>query len=298
MIQHGSAPGKIILTGEYAVVFGWPGIAVPAPLTITAIFEEDRTQDGIRIVWDEIKGDERWTAYLQDILNAIQQYKGRLLQGTLTIDNQIPLGKGMGSSTALVIAVSRCLLGKDCEREARAIEDRMNPGHSGIDFAVIWKSCPLLFKKGEDPQPIDLPEDLLSNAVLIDTGKPNESTSELVTWIKERENEVSDALMIIGQCTERLRSAAEVHESLLQEIIRDHHRAQVSLGVVPPAIQQLIADIEAKGGAAKVLGAGARTGGGGIVLVLQKDVILNHGATMTLTSASQYREDLKKSSFL
>jgi len=271
MQYHGTASGKIILTGEYAVVFGFPGIAVPAPLTLTAIFEEDRTQDGIKIVWDEIKGDELWNTYLQDILNIIQQYKGNLIQGTLTIDNQLPLGKGMGSSTSLIIAVSRCLLGQDSEREARAIEDRMSPGHSGIDFSVIWKERPLLFKKGEDPQQIDLPEDLLTNTVLIDTGKPNESTSELVAWIKERENEVSDALYTIGQCTEQLLSAAEIHESPLQEIIRDHHRAQIALGVVPSAVQELIKEIEESGGTAKVLGAGARTGGGGMVLAISEE---------------------------
>ncbi|MFH0769931.1 MAG: hypothetical protein V1926_00985 [Candidatus Peregrinibacteria bacterium] len=34
------APGKIILSGEYAVVFGYPGIALPAPLTLQATFDK------------------------------------------------------------------------------------------------------------------------------------------------------------------------------------------------------------------------------------------------------------------
>ncbi|MBT7493790.1 MAG: mevalonate kinase, partial [Candidatus Peribacter sp.] len=33
--------GKIILTGEYAVLFGYPGIAVPSPLKMAVSFEED-----------------------------------------------------------------------------------------------------------------------------------------------------------------------------------------------------------------------------------------------------------------
>ncbi|NLG07305.1 hypothetical protein GX553_02525, partial [Candidatus Peribacteria bacterium] len=39
MAHNASAPGKIILSGEYAVVFGYPGIAVPAPIGMRVAFE-------------------------------------------------------------------------------------------------------------------------------------------------------------------------------------------------------------------------------------------------------------------
>jgi len=51
-------------------------------------------------------------------------------------------------------------------------------------------------------------------------------------------------------------------------VMRDHHKAQVALGVVPPEAQQLIAAIESAGGAGKIIGAGSRTGGAGIVLAV------------------------------
>ena len=41
VVVKSTAPGKIILTGEYAVVFGYPGIAVPSPLSMTVTLEED-----------------------------------------------------------------------------------------------------------------------------------------------------------------------------------------------------------------------------------------------------------------
>ncbi|MBU0767131.1 hypothetical protein KKF55_05145 [Patescibacteria group bacterium] len=269
MTNRGSASGKIILTGEYAVVFGFSGIAIPSPLRMDVTFEEDRSFDAISINWEGAKTDDQWNAYLQDILNAIQKFKGKLFQGRLKITNELPLGKGMGSSTSLVIAVSRCLLGAEYRTEALAIEDKMNTGHSGIDFNVIWEEKPLLFKKGEEPQEIDLPEDILKNAVLIDTGKPNETTAELVEYISLRrigDSKITDALEKIGQCTDRL-----IKGEPLQKILPDHHRAQVALGIVPEEVQKLIEEIEDIGGAAKVLGAGAKTGGGGMVLAIGID---------------------------
>jgi len=279
------AHGKIILTGEYAVVFGHPGIAVPAPLAMQVTFEENPSNRGLTLKWLGISGGATWEDYAQKIILHLEQAQNTSFRGTLTIRNQLPLKKGMGSSTALVIALTRVLLGKQKRAEALAIEDAMNPGHSGIDFAVIWEEQPLYFRKGQDPQIVTLPKDLLRSALLVDTGTPGQTTPELVAWVKERAEDprVKQALINIGKCTERLRKGEDI-----RTVFRDHHRSQVALGVVPKPVQTLIAEIERLGGAAKVLGAGGRTplrsfgasagqaGGGGTVLTLHKnpDLIL------------------------
>ena len=256
------APGKIILTGEHAVVHGYPGIAVPAPLTMKVTLEEDSALKGLQIHWDDLAGKPEWQEYLKLIIS-----RCGIHSGTLTIENQIPLGKGMGSSTALIIAVARCLLGDDAQLHDRilAIEDELSPNHSGIDFAVIWNEKPIRFEKGSEPKPIKLPDDILNDAILIDTGTPNETTSELLEFVRNRcsETAVVAALETIGICTERLEDGDDI-----KSIFADHHKAQVTLGVVPDAVQELIANIEKQGGAAKVLGAGGRTGGGGMVLAV------------------------------
>jgi mevalonate kinase len=280
------APGKIILTGEYAVVFGYPGIAVPAPLAMQATFEELNSKlraqsSQLRLKWLGISGGEAWEDYARRIVLHLEQNRDPF-RGTLTVRNRLPLKKGMGSSTALVIALTRVLLGKNKRAEALAVEDQVNPGHSGIDFAVIWEERPLLFRKGTEPQPVALPHHLLRGALLIDTGTPNETTPELVAWVKERIDDprVKQALISIGKCTERLRKVEDPERSRRGEDIRSifhsHHRAQVALGVVPKPVQGLIKEIERLGGAAKVLGAGGRTGGGGTVLALHRnpDLIL------------------------
>ena len=92
-------------------------------------------------------------------------------------------------------------------------------------------------------------------------GVPKETTAELVAWVKTREGEISDALKTIVGCTDRLQAGED-----LPAILRDHHRAQVTIGVVPQEVQDFIAQIESDGGSAKVLGAGGRMGGGGMVL--------------------------------
>ena len=253
-----SAPGKIILSGEYAVVFGYSGIAVPAPLHATASFTPNDSLDEIVVHWD---AHELWTEYAQDIVNhclAIDSVPA----GTLSIHCDIPLGKGMGSSTAVLIAITKCLLGENCKTEALAIEDALNPGHSGLDFAVIWSNSPVYYKKDTEPKIITLSEDLMTLGLsLIDTGAPDQHTAKLIAWVRERKDKLHDALETIGNCTERLLNG----ESILT-VMRDHNQAQQLLGVVTDKAKNLIKNFEQEGGAAKVIGAGSRTGGCGMVL--------------------------------
>ena len=261
MSNTASAPGKIILSGEYAVVFGKRGIAIPSKESITVTWTKDASLSGAEITW---KGGEhpKWIEYAKHILQYLLPYSGPQ-KGLLLICCDLPLGKGMGSSTSLVIAACRALLGNDCRKIALAIEDQINPGHSGIDFAVIWEAAPILYAKGVEPQIINLPKDILKNAKLLDSGTPNETTKELVAWMKTREAKIAPAIAIIGDCTERLLQGEPLHT-----VMRDHHKAQVALGIVPESALKIIEQIERDGGSAKVIGAGARTGGGGMVLAL------------------------------
>lgn len=260
--QTASACGKIILSGEYAVLFGHPGIALPSKERVTVTWIDDPNEAKPVIVWKNIEAHPAWNAYAEEILKHIAA-RSDALHGVLEIETDIPLGKGMGSSTALIVATSRCFFGPTCAKTARSIEDAMNPGHSGIDFSVIMEEAPIYYKKNEMPGTVTLPADLLKNCRLIDTGTPNEPTKELVAWVKSREAKLKDALDVIGGCTERILKGED-----LKTVMRDHHRAQVTLGVVPETTQAVIREIEAKGGAAKVIGAGGRTGGGGMVLAL------------------------------
>ncbi len=269
------ACGKIILCGEYAVLFGYPGIALPAPLYVTATFMENPNAGDIILEWE---ADEEWTEYVEEIINYCIAL-GSVPPGRLTIENTIPLNKGMGSSTAFVIAIAKCLLGENCKEEALYIENAVNPGHSGIDFAVIWNEKPLKFVKDKEPEIISLPNDLLNNAILIDTGNPDQQTPELVEDIRSREQELQEPLKTIAECSKKLQ-----HSEDITDIFHEHHLAQVALGVVSSKAKNLITKIEQEGGAAKVIGAGGATGGSGMVLAVNvhADSISNEFPTLSL----------------
>ena len=256
-----SATGKIILSGEYAVVFGKRGIAIPSEKKINVTFLSSQKKNGSTIHWNEKGEDDPWVIYAGKIAAHISEHSG--ISGVFQIDHDLPLGKGMGASTALILAMCRASLGPDCAKIALSVENALNIGNSGIDFAVIWEEQPILFQKNAIPEIIDFDLKKIAGYELIDTGMPNEPTPELVAWIRSRKAELKDPIEIIGTCTERLLAGED-----LKTVMRSHHQAQVSLGIVPQEVQLLIAEIEGRGGSAKVIGAGARTGGGGMVLSL------------------------------
>src|SRR5207237_3980205 len=110
-----------------------------------------------------------WLTPTRKMIKLIEARVGRL-SSNLTIRNTIPLGKGMGSSTAIVVALARCFLGENCKEEALAIEDVINKGHSGIDFAAIWEERPIVIKRNSY-EFTDLPKGL-QHGFLVDTGLP------------------------------------------------------------------------------------------------------------------------------
>src|SRR3989338_6300043 len=103
MSRNSFAPGKIILSGEYGALFGYGGIAVPSSMGVKATYTEDLSQEHLGLSW---KGGEKWLPYVEKIVAACKKQHAKV-SGRLTIHTDLPIGKGMGSSTALVIAVAR-----------------------------------------------------------------------------------------------------------------------------------------------------------------------------------------------
>ncbi|MBI3619442.1 hypothetical protein HY213_05425 [Candidatus Peregrinibacteria bacterium] len=275
-----SVSGKIILSGDHAVVSGLPGIAMPSRQRMTVTFEE-RDSGTLEVRCDPSMTHPAWQNYLDHIVRESEKIADRKWFGTITIESDIPIGKGMGSSTSAVIAIARCLFGEGCENHAQQIEDAVNPGNSGLDFAVIWNNRPLRFQRGHEPKDIALPSSLAQEMILIDTGTPSETTPQLVAWVQSCKSELLPHLETIGRCTERIDRGEP-----LASVIPDHHRAQIALGVVPQPVQALIGAIEQEGGVAKVIGGGGRTGGGGIVLALHPrtptiaSIVRDHGFSL------------------
>ena len=208
-----------------------------------------------------------WLTTVRKIAKLIEARIGPV-SGKLTIRNTLPLGKGMGSSTAIVVALARCFLGENCKEMALAIEDVINQGHSGLDFAVIWEERPIVIQ-GNKYEFTELPKGL-QRGILVDTGLPTAPTSIIVRALKQRlqtDKVLMDSVNAIGNCTERLLAGEDP-----LSVFPDHNKELVNLGVVPPRVRSLLDKIQRAGGAGKPGRFGGATGGAGMVFAVHRDV--------------------------
>jgi mevalonate kinase len=158
-----TAPGKIILFGEHAVVYGRPAIAVPlAQVQARAVVSANpRAAPGsVQFQAPEVNLDASLEALPPDhpLRRAVELVGGalgleRLPALTLRITSSIPVASGLGSGAAVSVAVIRALaafLGQPLPPEqvsALAFEvEKLHHGTpSGIDNTVITYALPVYF---------------------------------------------------------------------------------------------------------------------------------------------------------
>jgi len=147
-----SAPGKIILFGEHFVVHGTPAIlaAIDKRVTVTSTFTDNKTikvnsQLGTVEVWrssshEEVKSEFRPFVYLANkMINSHQDVNGL----EITINSDIPIGVGLGSSSACCVAAAASISGLFKELSSEDIlhlsieaEKTIFPDTSGADCTV------------------------------------------------------------------------------------------------------------------------------------------------------------------
>jgi mevalonate kinase len=130
-----SAPGKIILFGEHFVVHGTDAIlaAIDKRVTVTTTFTDNKTikvnsqlgtiEVPISSSHEEVKSEFRPFVYLANkIINSHQDVNGL----EITINSDIPIGVGLGSSSACCVAAaaSICALFKEVSSSGASGWDR------------------------------------------------------------------------------------------------------------------------------------------------------------------------------
>ena len=158
----GSAPGKVILFGEHAVVYGRPAVAVPVTqVQATATINDAPHSSGCTLYAPDIGKSFRLNqASAQDPLAAIVHETLTHLGAsepdvTISIHSTIPIASGMGSGAAVTTAIARALaqhLGHPLDDDTVSalvyeVEQLYHGTPSGIDNMVIAHAQPLFFVK-------------------------------------------------------------------------------------------------------------------------------------------------------
>lgn len=203
--MSGQAPGKAILFGEHAVVYGRPSIAVPVLALQTVAKLEPYEGDppgrlqieapgiGFSGVVDLDRPDaSEAKALAMAVRLGLQHFRADPQSGLkLQIQSGIPIASGMGSSAAVTVAVLRAvaeLLGKALPAKAAAelafeVELLHHGTPSGIDNTVVAHATPVYFVKGSPPEPLQTATPF--QLVLADSGRPS-PTGEMVAEVRER----------------------------------------------------------------------------------------------------------------
>ncbi len=160
-----SAPGKIILFGEHAVVYHRPAIAVPVAQVQATATIEPRAGGLIIHALDTGHTLDYAQADPLDPLAAIVRvtlahFGLPAPEGTLTIRSAIPIASGLGSGAAVSVAIVRALAAWfnqpiDAETVSRLsyeVEKLHHGTPSGIDNTVIAYNRPVYFVRGEPIQ--------------------------------------------------------------------------------------------------------------------------------------------------
>jgi mevalonate kinase len=236
-----SAPGKIILSGEHSVVYGNPAIATAVDLRLTA------SQSG-------------------------------------QIESSIPIGAGMGSSAAFAVVSSALKIGKlDLDKInslAYELEKGLHGNPSGVDNTVVTYGGFLWYRKESESFKTFkqiIPEVKLPKLFLLNSGKPEESTKEMVAQVgelyKKRKNMVGGIFREIEVITKEFLSyLLNDTEPDFGELIKSNEKLLESLGVVSERTMNTIRMIEKEGGSVKISGAGGTKSGSGMIIVYHKDI--------------------------
>jgi mevalonate kinase len=284
---RGHAPGKIILFGEHAVVYGRPALAVPlGDLRAIATAEPSDFGEGVVIEASDLDRRFAMRAAPDEPLAVTARLTLEHLKVksepdvTLRVTSDIPVASGLGSGAAVSTALARALaahLGKSLPPEALSplifeVEKLHHGTPSGIDNTVVVYGQPVYFKRNEPAPPLiemfhaGAPIHLL----IADTGIAS-PTKVTVGDVREGWQAQPAAYELtfdqIGGLVDRTRQAIEEGDTAtLGPLMNQNQELLRKLDVSSPEIEVLVAAALDAGGQGVKLSGGGR-GGNVIALV-------------------------------
>jgi mevalonate kinase len=291
-----SAPGKVYLFGEHAVVYGEPAVpcAISRRARVTAerredsrlrVHAEDLSLDGFTVEYSNEIETEPDINVSPDLIRAAMGYVDAAVSQAreaadapeagfdITVESEIPLGAGLGSSAAVVVAgidaATRELgveLGvEEIATRAYRAEYEVQDGQASRADTFCSATGGAVRVEGEDRRAIDSPD--LPFVIGFDGGAGN--TGELVSGVRELRERypfAASTVSTIGDIVrqgERALEAGNVEE--LGILMDFNHGLLSALGVSSRSLDRMVwAARDAGAHGAKLTGAG----GGGCIVAL------------------------------
>jgi mevalonate kinase len=253
-------PGKIILFGEHAFVYGQPAIAIPVTqVAARAVVMARPTAPSGEILIDapDIQLFSPLHALpaeipLVRILHILQIHLGISAYPAfhLRITSTIPIAGGMGSGAAVAVAILRAVsvfLNHPLDDEtvnqlAFESEKSFHGTPSGVDNTVITFAQPIYFRRGQ-------PFEKLATAaphtfVIADSGQPG-STAEMVGAVRQRWQTEPQRMEAhfeqIGVIVQQSRQVIESpHPPRLGSLMDENHFHLQQIGVSTPFLDALV----------------------------------------------------------
>lgn len=281
-----SAPGKIILFGEHFVVHGTKAIlaAINKRVTVTSTFTDNKTikvnselgtiEVPISSSHEEVKSEFRPFVYLANkIINSEQNVSGL----EITIDSDIPIGVGLGSSSACCVAATASISELFNELSSEEIlkmsieaEKTIFPDTSGADCTVCTYGGMIEYPSVEK---IDNAFDL--NLLIANSMIPHNTKNSVEKVNKFKEND-----------EERFSQLCDLETKLIDEVITamknndatafglkmsENQKYLEEIQISNDTLRDMISSLKEISLGTKITGAGD----GGCIIALVKDENMN-----------------------
>lgn len=272
-VAVGEAPGKLLLLGEHAVVYGAPAIGFPLSRGVRAVLRPGRGRVEARLgAGLEPPGPSASAAPDDLVARALGDLAAEL---DVALELDVPPMCGYGSSAAVAVALLRARaawLGRRAPgrralwADALRVEEAAHARPSGVDPAVVVWGTPIVFVRGRGEPRVR--KQTLARPLWVlagwcgSHGGTRVSVTGLATLKQRRPRLVTSAMATLGEASttgSRALRAGDVEA--LGACLDLAHGVLAGLGLVGDAVESAVRAARAAGAlGAKMSGAGGAGG--------------------------------------